>query len=136
MLDSDLDRGTHHAVAARGRLPHKATSGNEPTAPLFQEQQASDAARDALPLPFGAEVTRRQFRRVDMTASERHRPRRLTRPRLPVRPGDASHCAAPTTAPSTDSHELLNSKHKGSSLAGTARSAAFGQSGRHAGMTA
>jgi len=41
---------------------------------------------------------------------------------------------APTWRPHcTVSHELLNSKHKGSSLAGIARSAAFGQMGSRVG---
>jgi|SRR5450755_439041 len=41
-------------------------------------------------------------------------------------PRRCSTVAAPTTAPSTVSHELLNSKHKSSSLADIARTAAFG----------
>ena len=42
-------------------------------------------------------------------------------------PRRCSTVATPTTAPSTVSHELLNSKHKSSSLADIARTAAFGQ---------
>ena len=62
---------------------------------------------------------------------ERHQPRRPTRPRLPVCPGDAALWRRRPRPPSTVSHELLNSKHKRSSLAGTARSAAFGDKGSH-----
>src|SRR5450755_4172968 len=47
---------------------------------------------------------------------ERHQPRRPTWPRLPVRPGDAAACRPPSTV----SHESLDSKHKSSSIAGTA----------------
>jgi hypothetical protein len=47
-----------------------------------------------------------------------HQPRRPTRLRLPVRPGDAALWPRRPRPPSTVSHELLNSKHKSSSLAG------------------
>jgi hypothetical protein len=53
--------------------------------------------------------------------SERQQPRRPTRRRLPVRPGDAALWRRRPRPPSTVSHELLSSKHKSSSLAGTAR---------------
>ena len=49
---------------------------------------------------------------------ERHQPRRPTRPRLPVRPGDAALLRRRPRPSSTVRHELLNSKHKSSSLAG------------------
>ena len=56
-----------------------------------------------------------------------------TPPATPTRTATAAppprRCStpAPPTWPSTASHELLNSKHKSSSLAGIARTAAFGQ---------
>jgi hypothetical protein len=59
---------------------------------------------------------------------ERHQRRRPTRPRLPVRPGDAALWRRRPRPPSTVSHEVLNSTHKSSSLAGIARTAASGQS--------
>ena len=58
---------------------------------------------------------------------ERDQPRRPTRPRLPVRPSDAALWRRRPRPPSTVSHELLNNKHKSSSLADIARTAAFGQ---------
>ena len=57
---------------------------------------------------------------------ERHQPRRPSRPRLPVRPGDAALWPRRPRPASTVSHELLSSKHKSNSLAGIARTAASG----------
>ena len=65
---------------------------------------------------------------AETASSERHQPRRPTRPRLPVRPGDAALWWRRPRPPCTVSHVLLNSTHKSSSLAGIARTAAFGQS--------
>jgi hypothetical protein len=76
---------------------------------------------------FG-EVSIGHIRAGQAPGSERHQPRRPTRPRLPVRPGDAALCRRRTwRSLSTVSHELLSSKHKCSSLAGTAQTAASGQ---------
>jgi hypothetical protein len=57
---------------------------------------------------------------------ERHQPRRPTRPRLPVRSGDAALCRHRPQRPPLATNSL-NSKHKSSSLAGTAQTAASGQ---------
>ena len=91
------------------------------------EQQLPDTVVDARPLSSEAALTRRRSKRTDTTALERHQPRRPTRPRLPVCPGDAALWRRRPRPPSTVSHELLNSKHKSSSLAGIARTAAFGR---------
>ena len=48
---------------------------------------------------------------------QRQKPRRPTRRRLPVGPGDAALWRRDLTPASTVSHEMLNSKHQSSSPA-------------------
>ena len=113
-------------------------------------ERGSLCSADQTPVPSGYRQQRRpspplSTRAValgvgdETTGWERHQPRRPTRPRLPVRPGDAALWRRRPRPPSPlvsraaldqklpVSHELLNSKHKSSSLAGIARTAAFGQ---------
>ena len=83
------------------------------------------AAATAITAAFNPSGSARRRRRDDWLGTPQ--PRRPTRPRLPVRPGDAAPWRRRPRPPSTVSHELLNNKHKSSSLAGIARTAAFGQ---------
>jgi hypothetical protein len=63
----------------------------------------------------------------DTAALERLQLRRPTRPPPPVRPSDAAPRQRRPRPPSTVSYGLLSSKPKSSSLAGIARTVAFGQ---------
>jgi uncharacterized protein YcaQ len=56
----------------------------------LEEQQVPFAALDGLLLASGAEVARRWSKRPNTTASERNEPRRLTRRRYLLCPGDAA----------------------------------------------
>ena len=68
------------------------------------------------------------IRAPDTAALERHQPRRPAQPRLPVRPGDAALWRRRRDGrPPPLATNSLSSKHKSSSLAGIARTAASGQ---------
>jgi hypothetical protein len=91
------------------------------------EQSSAPATPRCRSRPEG-EAPLRRDRWLHEFCNQRPQPRRPTRPRLPVRPGDAALWRRRPDGPSyTVSHELLSSKHKSSSLAGIARTAGPGQ---------
>jgi hypothetical protein len=111
--------GKWSVLGAEESRPPLRARGN--LASVLSEEERRDRT---LSLTVERRALERQWRLSRWNARQ---PRPPTRPQLPLRPGDAALWRRrPDGRPPAASHELLSSKHKSSSLADTARTAASG----------